>query len=200
MMIDVSHVAPESFRDVIERSKAPIIASHSGCRALCDHPRNLDDGQLEALAEHGGVIQVVAVGSFLKGGLPERRRAIRELAQRLGVPMDRRRPKLDQAGERQRRDYRAALAKIDEQYPLPDLGDYIDHVEHAVRVAGIDHVGIGSDFDGGGGIAGFDDHSEAPSVTLELLRRGYSEEDVRKIWGANLLRVWRAVERVAARL
>lgn len=198
MMIDVSHVGPESFRDVIEQSKAPIIASHSGCRAICDHPRNLDDEQLKALAEHGGVIQVVTVGSFLKGGLPERRRAIRDLAQRLGIPMDRRRPTLERATEPQQREYRAALAKIDEQYPLPDLNDFIDHVDHAVRVAGIDHVGIGSDFDGGGGIAGFNDHSEAPNVTLELLRRGYSEEDVRRIWGGNLLRVWRDVERVAA--
>jgi len=200
MMIDVSHVAPESFWDVIERSKAPIIASHSGCRALCDHPRNLDDAQLKALAKHGGVIQVVTVASFLQGGLPERRQAIRDLAQRLGIPLERGRPKLQQATEPQRREYRAGLADIDERHPLPDLRDYVDHVDHAVRVAGIDHVGIGSDFDGGGGIAGFNDHSEAPHVTLELLRRGYSEEDIRKIWGANLLRVWRDVERVAAKL
>ena len=199
MMIDVSHVAPESFRDVIELSKAPIIASHSGCRALCDHPRNLDDAQLEALAKNGGVIQVVTVDVFLKGGLPERRQAIRDLAQQVGIPLQRGEPNLQQATEEQRREYRDGLTEIDERYPLPSLRDYVDHVDHAVRVAGIDHVGIGSDFDGGGGIAGFDDHAEAPNVTLELLRRGYSQQDVEKIWGVNLLRVWRDVERVAAK-
>ena len=200
MMIDVSHVAPESFRDVIERSKAPIIASHSGCRAICDHPRNLDDAQLKALAKHGGVIQVVTVDVFLQGGLPERRQAIRDLAQQVGIPVERGGPNLRQATEQQRREYRDGWTEIDKRYPLPNLRDYVDHVDHAVRVAGIDHVGIGSDFDGGGGIAGFNDHSEAPNVTLELLRRGYSEEDVRKIWGGNLLRVWRDIERVAAKL
>ncbi|HUT93118.1 MAG TPA: dipeptidase [Thermoguttaceae bacterium] len=200
MMIDVSHVAPESFRDVIERSKAPILASHSGCRALCDHPRNLDDAQLKTLARHGGVIQVVTVDVYLKGGLPKRRQAIRDLAQQVGIPLNRDEPNLQQAAERQRREYRDGLTEIDKRYPLPNLRDYVDHVDHAVRVAGIDHVGIGSDFDGGGGIAGFDDHSEAPNVTRELLRRGYSEQDVEKIWGGNLLRVWREVERVAAEL
>ena len=114
--------------------------------------------------------------------------------------MSEKRPRLEQATEQQRREYQDALTEIDGRHPLPDVQDYVDHVDHAVRVAGIDHVGIGSDFDGGGGIAGFDDHSEAPNVTLELLRRGYSEDDVRKIWGGNLLRVWRDVERVAARL
>ena len=200
MMIDVSHVAPESFRDVIEASKAPIIASHSGCRALCDHPRNLDDAQLAALAKHGGVIQVVTVDVYLKGGLPERRQAIRDLAQQVGIPVERGGPNLRQATEQQRREYRDGWTEIDKRYPLPNLRDYVDHVDHAVRVAGIDHVGIGSDFDGGGGIAGFDDHSEAPHVTLELVRRGYSEDEIKKIWGGNLLRVWRDVERVAAKL
>jgi membrane dipeptidase len=200
MMIDVSHVAPASFWDVIEASKAPFIASHSGCRALCDHPRNLDDAQLEALAEKGGVIQVVTVGSFLKATLPERRRAIRDLAQSIGIPLRRGRPDLQAATEQQRARYGDRLKEVDERYPLPGIADYLDHVDHAVRVAGIDHVGIGSDFDGGGGIAGFNDHSEAPNVTRELLRRGYSEDDVRKIWGGNLLRVWREVERIATEL
>ena len=155
MMIDVSHVAPRSFWDVIDLSKAPIIASHSGCRALDDHPRNLDDDQLAALARNGGVIQIVALGAFLRGPEPDGKR-------------------------------------VD-----ATVGDYVDHVDHAVKVAGIDHVGIGSDFDGGGGITGFNDHSEAPNVTVELLRRGYSEPEIEKIWGGNLLRVWEHVEEVA---
>jgi len=151
IIADVSHISVESFYDLINVSKAPIIASHSGCRALAEHSRNLDDEQLKALARNGGVIQVVALGGFLKLGSP----------------------------------------------PPADVKIYVDHIDHAVKVAGIEHVGIGTDFDGGGGIAGFNDHSEALNVTIELVRRGYSEEDISKIWGANFLRVWREVEKVA---
>ena len=154
IIADVSHISVESFYDLINVSKAPIIASHSGCRALAEHSRNLDDEQLKALAQNGGVIQVVALGGFLKLGSP----------------------------------------------PPADVKIYVDHIDHAVKVAGIEHVGIGSDFDGGGGIAGFNDHSEALNVTIELVRRGYSEEDISKIWGANFLRVWREVEKVAQEL
>jgi membrane dipeptidase len=154
IIADVSHISVESFYDLINVSKAPIIASHSGCRALAEHSRNLDDEQLKALAQNGGVIQVVALGGFLKLGSP----------------------------------------------PPADVKIYVDHIDHAVKVAGIEHVGIGTDFDGGGGIAGFNDHSEALNVTIELVRRGYSEEDISKIWGANFLRVWREVEKVAQEL
>ena len=154
IIADVSHISVESFYDLINVSKAPIIASHSGCRALAEHSRNLDDEQLKALARNGGVIQIVALGGFLKLGSP----------------------------------------------PPADVKIYVDHIDHAVKVAGIEHVGIGSDFDGGGGIAGFNDHSEALNVTIELVRRGYSEEDISKIWGANFLRVWREVEKVAQEL
>lgn len=144
MMIDLSHAAASSFRDAVALSGAPVIASHSGCAAVHNHPRNLDDEQLKMLAAKGGVIQIVALGAFL-GPAP--------------------------AG----------------------LKQFADHVDHAVRVAGVDHVGIGSDFDGGGGIPGFNNHAEALNVTVELLRRGYTAEAVTKIWGGNLLRVWRAV-------
>ncbi len=153
IMADVSHISVKSFWDLIEVSKAPIIASHSGCRALTDHPRNLYDDQLKALAKKGGIIQIVCYAGFLKN------------------------------------DEGQANVKI-----------YVDHIEHAVKVAGIDHVGIGSDFDGGGGVPGFDDHSEALNVTIELVKRRYSEEDIIKIWGANFLRVWREVEKVAKEL
>jgi microsomal dipeptidase-like Zn-dependent dipeptidase len=200
MMIDVSHIAPESFRDLIEISKAPLIASHSGCRRLNDHSRNLDDSQLKALATGGGVIQVVALGSFLRAASPERRQAVGELATRTGIPLSRGSPQLQGATEQQRAQYREGLKEIDRRYPPPGVRDFVDHVDHAVRTAGIDHVGVGSDFDGGGGIPGFNDHSEAINVTVELLRRGYSEAEIRKIWGENLLRVWREVERVAAEL
>jgi membrane dipeptidase len=200
MMVDVSHISPKSFWDVFRVSQAPVIASHSGCRALNDHPRNLDDQQLEALAENGGVIQVVALDQFLKARSPERRRAINELATSIGIPRGPRGPKLSQANSQQRRQFREGMKDVDEQYPPANVKDYVDHIEHAVEVAGVDNVGIGTDFDGGGGIRGFNDHSEARNVTVELLRRGYSEEAIKKIWGGNILRVWRNVERVAAQL
>jgi len=188
IMADVSHISVKSFYDLIKVSKAPIIASHSGCRALADHPRNLDDEQLKALARNGGVIQIVAVGGFLKLVSAERRKAISDLKKELGEE----RIKIEQ--------FREGMKEIDAKYPLASLSDYVDHIDHAVRVAGIEHVGIGSDFDGGGGVPGFNDHSEALNVTIELVRRGYSEEDISKIWGANLLRVWREVEKVSQEL
>jgi len=200
IMIDVSHVAPSSFRDLVKATRAPLIASHSGCRRLNDHPRNLHDSQLRALARNGGTIQVVAVGSFLKAPSPERREAIRKLATRIGIPLSRGRPRLRDTTEQQRMQYREGLKDIDKRHPPPRIQDFVDHIDHAVRTAGIDHVGIGSDFDGGGGIPGFNDHSQAMNVTLELLRRGYSEPEIRKIWGGNLLRAWRQVERIAAKL
>lgn len=185
IMVDVSHISVESFYDVIKVSKAPVIASHSGCRALAEHPRNLYDEQLKALVKNGGVIQIVAYGGFLKLDLPRRRKAISDLKKEL----DDGRIQLEQFQER--------MKEIDTKYPPASLSDFVDHIDHAVKVAGIDHVGIGSDFDGGGGIPGFNDHSEALNVTIELVRRGYSEEDITKIWGANLLRVWREVEKAA---
>jgi membrane dipeptidase len=188
IIADVSHISVKSFYDLIEVSKAPIIASHSGCRALADHPRNLDDEQLKALARNGGVIQIVAVGGFLKLVSAERRKAISDLKKEL----DEERIKIEQ--------FREGMKEIDTKYPPASLSDYVDHIDHAVRVAGIEHVGIGSDFDGGGGVPGFNDHSEAFNVTIELVRRGYSEEDISKIWGANLLRVWREVEKVSQEL
>jgi microsomal dipeptidase-like Zn-dependent dipeptidase len=204
IMCDVSHISEKSFWDLIEISKAPIIASHSGCSALNPHNRNLTDDQLRAVAKNGGVIQIVALGSFLKDETPEHKKAMNELREELGLPgrremwrMTRKellplRPTLDEFERR-----RAELEKI---YPATDLMDFVNHIDHAVKVAGIDHVGIGTDFDGGGGIPGFYNHGEAKNVTDELLKRGYSDEEIKKIWGENLLRTWNEVERVAAEL
>ena len=188
IMADVSHISVESFYDLIKVSKAPIIASHSGCRALAETSRNLDDEQLKALARKGGIIQIVALGGFLRLGSSERRKAISDLRKE----RDEERIKIEQ--------FREGMKEIDAKYPSASLSDFVDHIDHAVKIAGIEHVGIGSDFDGGGGIAGFNDHSEAFNVTIELVRRGYSEEDISKIWGANFLRVWREVEKVAQEL
>ncbi len=150
IMIDLSHAAPETVSDVLALTKAPVIASHSGCRALCDVSRDLTDEQMHAISENGGTVQIVAYAGFLK------------------------KPGKDAT-----------------------IMDFVDHIDHAVKIMGIDHVGIGSDFDGGGGIPGFEDPSDCMNVTVELLRRGYSDRDIGKIWGGNLLRVWREVIGVA---
>jgi len=211
LMVDVSHAAASTFWDVIRLSTAPIIASHSGCKALNDVDRNLDDEQLRALAKNGGVIQIVALGSYLKADTPERAEALRRVREELGLGRGRgggpgtasaaQAQTAEQRAEAEKRRelYYARMEAIDEQYPAADLTHFVDHIDHAVKVAGIDHVGVGTDFDGGGGIPGFNDHSEALNVTEALVRRGYSETDIVKIWGGNLMRVWRAVEREAAR-
>ncbi len=206
IMIDVSHISVKSFWDVVELTRAPIIASHSGCTALNDHNRNLNDGQLRALAKNGGVIQIVALGSFLKAESPERRQATGALRTKLGwrrVSRQEMQAMTDEQRaeyEKMMRAFQEGMREIDAVHPPAILTDFVNHIDHAVKVAGIDHVGIGTDFDGGGGIPGFNDHSEALNVTIELVRRGYSEEDILKIWGGNLMRVWREVDRVASRI
>ncbi len=204
IMCDVSHIAEKSYWDLIEMSKAPIIASHSGCAALNPHNRNLTDEQLKALAQNGGVIQIVALGGFLKAETPEHREAMEKLRLEMELPTRREmyrmsdeerealRPKMEEYNQRQ--------IEIEKEFPATGLKDMVDHIDHAVKVAGIDHVGIGTDFDGGGGIPGFNNHREARNVTDELLRRGYTHEQIKKIWGGNLLRVWREVQKIAIEL
>lgn len=204
IMCDVSHISEKSFYDLIEISKAPIFASHSGCSALNEHNRNLTDDQLRSLAENGGVIQIVALGSFLKAETPEHRDAVAKLREEMEIPGRR---EMFRMSEEEREalapkleEFEVRLAEIEKVYPPTGLKDLVDHIDHAVQVAGIDHVGIGTDFDGGGGIPGFNNHGEARNVTDELIKRGYSQEDINKIWGGNILRVWSEVEKVAAEL
>jgi membrane dipeptidase len=208
MMVDVSHSAASTFWDVIKITKAPIIASHSGCKAVNDVDRNLDDEQLKAIANNGGVVQIVALGSYLKADSPERAEAIRKLREEIGMPSGGRgrqggppaqplTPEAQAEAQKRRAAYMERMKEIDAKFPPATLKDFADHLDHAVKVAGVDHVGIGTDFDGGGGILGFNDASEAPNVTEELVRRGYSEKDIAKIWGGNLLRVWRDVQKAA---
>jgi membrane dipeptidase len=196
IMVDISHTAKTTMLDAARLSRAPIIASHSSCRALADHPRNLDDEQLVALKENGGVAQMVALGSFVKV-MPEKDEALSALREELGLT--------DYAAFRnmsdeQREVYEARRAELDERWPPANVQDYVDHIDHAVELIGIDHVGISSDFDGGGGVVGWNDASETLNVTIELVRRGYTEEEIAKLWGGNLLRVWHEVERVAAEM
>jgi membrane dipeptidase len=211
MMIDVSHAAATTFWDVIKTTKAPIIASHSGCKAVNDVDRNLDDDQLRAIAKNGGVVQIVALASYLKADSPERAAAVRQLREELSMPAGGRggrqggapapsmTPEQQAEAQKRRAAYMDRMQAIDAKFPAASLKDFADHIDHAVKVAGIDHVGIGTDFDGGGGFSGFNDHSETANVTEELVRRGYAEKDIRKIWGGNLLRVWGDVQKEADR-
>ena len=204
IMCDVSHIAEKSFWDLIELSKAPILATHSGCAELNPHNRNLTDDQLKALAEKGGVIQIVALGGFLKAETPEHRKAVAELREELELPGRREIYQMSaedrEALRPKQEEFEKRLVEIEKIYPPTGLNDMADHIDHAVKIAGINHVGIGTDFDGGGGIPGFNNHAEAKNVTDELIKRGYSAEDINKIWGENLLRVWREVAKAASEI
>lgn len=213
MMIDVSHPSKASMMQTVALSKAPVIASHSSARALADHSRNMDDEQLLALKKNGGVIQTVAFNSYVKvppPASPERTEALAALRQKFGLPSGA--PgggggqKLNAAiaalPPERRAQYEKELAMIDFRYPPPpraSVRDFVTHIDYLVNRIGIDHVGISSDFDGGGGVDGWDDASETFNVTLELVRRGYSEEEIAKLWSGNLLRVMEQVEKLAQR-
>jgi membrane dipeptidase len=182
MLIDVSHVADSTFYDALELSKTPVIASHSNCRALCDFPRNMTDEMIRAIAQRGGVVQVNFVSDYLKKPSDAFRAAKTKVRLvRVGKVMT---PELEARLQAES----DSLAKVFAP-ERASLSDIVDHIDHIVKLVGIDHVGIGSDFDGGGGVNGLEDVSEIGNLTNELLRRKYSEADIAKIWGGNLLRV-----------
>ena len=196
IMVDVSHPSKESMMQTVELTKAPIIASHSAVRALCNHSRNLDDEQLLGLKKTGGVVQVVAFNSYLKcqKESPERQQAISALRGDFGG---------QDMTEARRAEFQRRLAEIDKNHPPPPratVKDLADHIDYAVKLIGIDHVGISSDFDGGGGVTGWNNATETLNVTVELVRRGYSEEQIAKLWSGNLLRVMEKVEQVGRQL
>jgi membrane dipeptidase len=197
VMVDVSHGAKQTALDAMRLSAAPIIASHSGIASVNAHPRNMDDETLLALKANGGVVQVVAFDGYLKAQPAEKAAAQRELRQSVGLTGD---VRLSSLAPEQRAAYDSGLRDIEARWPSATVADLVDHIDYAVKLIGVDHVGIASDFDGGGGITGWSDAAETANVTTELEARGYSREDVAKIWGGNLLRVWREVERTAARL
>lgn len=199
IMVDISHAAKTTMMQAVACSKAPVIASHSGARAINDHSRNLDDEQLRAIRDCNGVVQCVALASFLKSNR-ERERAVADKRRELGLSGAAAEQLSDEERAERWNQLRAAMPAIDARYPPADVADFVDHIDHIVAVAGIDHVGIGSDFDGGGGITGWQNAAESRNVTRELYRRGYNEEEIGKIWSGNLLRVWREVEKVAAEL
>lgn len=197
IMVDVSHISKQSMLDAVRLSKAPVIASHSSVRALADHARNLDDEQLLALRDDGGVVQIVAFNGYVKVDLPEKGAALTALKKSYAIDTDH---PVDSLSATDRAAYDARLATIETAWPAANVVDLVDHIDYAVRLIGIDHVGISSDFDGGGGILGWNDASQTLNVTTELVRRGYSESDISKLWSGNLLRVWRQTEAVAAAL
>lgn len=215
IMIDISHPSKEAMKQMISLSKAPIIASHSSARALCDHSRNLDDEQLMLLKENGGVVQTVAFKSYLNTEKSKARQAylndlIDAVLKEQGLERLSRAKAMDLEAK-QRDEYYAAYisARTDaenkaSQDPNAPEGvsvvDLVNHIDYMVNLIGIDHVGISSDFDGGGGIVGWSDASETYNVTLELVKRGYSDQDIKKLWGENLLRVLDEVQNVALTL
>jgi len=191
MMIDVSHVSDQSFYDVLKKSKAPVIASHSCARALCDNPRNLTDEMIRALAANNGVVQMCILSDYVKKPLPNPERDSARMAVR---------KKYNNFQDLTDAQWQVASAEwhaIEDKFPrqLATVSDVADHIDHMVKIAGIGHVGIGTDFDGGGGVDGCKDASEMGNITLELVKRGYSEKDIKKIWGGNLMRVLRDVEK-----
>ena len=256
MMVDLSHPSKGANLDAMRLSRAPVIASHSGVRALANVSRNMDDEQLLALKKNGGVIQIVGLASYVKTDSKERTDAIAKLRGEFGLPQaggrggtgggrgrgaapgafgdtsagNSTRPcpvegaggtvtegrggragagrgrgtaGLDTLSPERRTEYDKRLAEIDAELPpagRATVKDFVNHIDYAVKLIGIDHVGISSDFDGGGGIDGWNSAAEAFNVTLELVRRGYTEEQIGKLWSGNLLRVWRDVRKVSQRL
>ncbi len=196
MLVDISHASDKSFFDVLAVTKAPIIASHSSARAMCDNPRNLTDEQLRALAKNGGVIQICFLAAYVKTPpvIPEREKALKELEAKYGNI----RQIQDEA---LRTKARAEREAVNEKFPevRANVQDLVDHIDHVRKVVGVDYVGIGTDFDGGGGVVGCDDVSGMIHVTEELIRRGYTDREIEKIWGGNFLCVFQKVIDLAAK-
>lgn len=199
MIVDVSHVSDKTFADVLQASKAPVFASHSSCRAICDAPRNMTDEMMRALAAKRGVIQINYHVGFLSQEFRNAEKAHPEWDKAIALEVQKRCGDREGCqlieGDRITREYveRGDLPKV-------DWIKIIEHIDHAVKVAGIDHVGLGSDFDGANMPFGMEDASKLPKITQALLEKGYSEGDVRKILGENTLRVMGEVEKVSREL
>ena len=252
MMVDLSHPSKGANMEAMRLSKAPVIASHSGVRALANVSRNMDDEQLLALKKNGGVIQIVGFASYVKTDSKERIEALAKLRQEFGLaspgggpggfgggrgrsagapgddvaanspyvcPVEsvggaaplgrggagrgRGNASLAALSPEKHAEYDKRLAELDAKLPpvsRATVKDFVNHIDYAVKLIGIDHVGISSDFDGGGGIDGWNSAAEAFNVTLELVRRGYTEEQIGKLWSGNLLRVWGEVEKTSHKL
>jgi len=195
MIVDVSHISDKSFYDVIELSNAPVIASHSSVRSICKHPRNMSDDMIKKLAEKGGVIQICILGDYIRNA---------DTTSLNYIKMEELRKKYNNfkyANDEQRKAAWAEWDSINANFPpvLPPIVEAVDHIDYVVKLVGIDHVGIGSDFDGGGGLSDCEDVAAFPKITDELIKRGYTPKEINKIWGENFQRVFKEVEKVVER-
>ena len=187
IMVDISHVSDKAALQAIQLSEAPVIASHSSARAIANHPRNLPDNIIKEIANNSGVIQVVAFSSYVEIN-KERNNAINSLRKFI----------VNLTGDKvfiyrkhtENPQYKIKIDEINRDFPLPSVDQFIDHLDYIVNLVGIDYVGISSDFGGGGGIDGWMDASQTKNITSALLKRGYSKNDIKKIWSENFLRVW----------
>jgi len=199
VMVDISHVSDKTFYDALEISKAPLLASHSSCRAICDAPRNMTDQMMKDLGAKGGVVQINYHVGFLSQGFRDAEKANPELNKTISAEVMKRCGDNEGCqlieGDRITREY-VEQGKL----PRVDYTKIIDHIDHAVKMAGVDHVGLGSDFDGANMPYGMEDATKLPVITESLLKKGYSEGDVKKILGENTLRVMADVERVSREL
>jgi membrane dipeptidase len=186
ILIDASHASDAVLDELLVLSKAPIILSHSGARMVFDHPRNVDDDHLRRIAAQGGVIQVSAYNDYMIANQrnPDRQAAIGAARGTAARTLEGR-----EATQQQ-------ITAIDQKYPYrrATFEDYMQHLLHVIRVAGVEHAGIGIDFDGGGGVQGFEDASDYPKITARLLAEGYSRHDLQQIWSGNVLRVLREAQ------
>ena len=196
IMVDISHGSKQTALDAMRLSAAPVIASHSSIAGVSVHARNLDDETLLALRDDGGVVQVVAFDTYLRHQPDAELAALRALREKVGMTAG----GPGSLALDKRAEYDRGLREIQAQWPPANVKTLVDHIDYVVKLIGVDHVGISSDFGGGGGVIGWNDATETGNVTTELRARGYSDEDIGKIWSGNLLRVWRAVETTAAQL
>ncbi|GGO65305.1 dipeptidase [Bowmanella pacifica] len=196
MMVDVSHTAKSTMMQAVALSRAPVIASHSGVKSVNPHARNLDDEQLRAIRRNGGVAQIVAVDEFLLNQPDEMWTTIGKIRREVGMEGYKDIPFLP--AELYLQYHQRIEQEVRSKWPAVNIQDYVDHIDHAVKIAGIEHIGIASDFGGGGGVKGWNAADESQNVTTELLRRGYSKRDIAKLWGENTLRVMEEAEKVAA--
>lgn len=194
IMVDVSHISDKAFYDVIKLSKAPVIASHSSVRAIARHPRNMTDDMIKALAKNGGVIQICLLDDYVKD--PDTTTVRYQKMQELRKIYN---TKFESMNDDEKAAFMQKWRETQEKYPkdLPTVTDLVNHIDHVKNLVGIDYVGIGSDFDGGGGLADCQDVSQFPNITREMIKRGYTEEEILKVWGGNFLRVFRDVEVLA---
>ncbi|NNC45904.1 MAG: membrane dipeptidase, partial [Winogradskyella sp.] len=215
IMIDISHPSKEAIKQMIELSKAPVIASHSSARTLCNHSRNLDDEQLGWIKKNGGVVQTVAFSSYLNKEKHEARdEALKQIQlnvmDSLGSQLLTRKERQELSDEdlleymenytKMRNIVKSKTSVMSDLPPAVDVSDFVDHIDYLVDKIGIEHVGISSDFDGGGGIEGWSDASETFNVTLELVKRGYTENQIAMLWSGNLLRVLDQTQAIAKEL